>query len=78
MCVQQRKRLQAQNLQPLILGYSMLCRGDIQYFHHVHLYPQENKYFHEYAIPEYKSLLTECGNATFIDLTYESLFEAFF
>lgn len=57
-----------------ILGYSMLCRGDIQRFHHVHLYPQGNKYFHEYAIPEYKILLTNCGKASFIDLTYESLF----
>lgn len=58
-----------------ILGYSMLHRGDIQHFHHVHLYPQGNKHFCEYAIPEYKSLLTDCGNATFIDLTYESLFD---
>lgn len=57
-----------------ILGYSMLCRGDIQRFHHVHLYPQGNKYFHEYAIPEYKTLLTKCGKESFIDLTYESLF----
>jgi hypothetical protein len=57
-----------------ILGYSMLCRGDIQRFHHVHLYPQGNKYFHEHAIPEYKILLTKCGKASFIDLTYESLF----
>lgn len=57
-----------------ILRYSMLCRGDIQRFHHVHLYPQGNKYFHEYAIPEYKILLTKCGKASFIDLTYESLF----
>lgn len=58
-----------------ILGYSMLCRGDIQHFHHVHLYPQGNKHFFEHAIPEYKSLLTDCGKTTFIDLTYESLFD---
>ena len=58
-----------------ILGYSMLRKGDIQHFHHIHLYPQGNKHFHEYAIPEYKSLLTECGKATFIDLTYESLLD---
>lgn len=58
-----------------ILGYSMLCRGEIRHFHHVHLYPQGNKHFHEHAIPEYKSLLTECGKASFIDLTYESLFD---
>jgi hypothetical protein len=58
-----------------ILGYSMLYRGDIQHFHHIHLYPQGNKHFHEYAIPEYKTLLTEHGKASFIDLTYESLFD---
>ena len=58
-----------------ILGYSMLSRGDIRHFHHVHLYPQGNKHFAELALPEYKSLLTECGQASFIDLTYESLFE---
>ena len=58
-----------------ILGYSMLCRGDIKHFHHVHLYPQGNKHFFEHAIPEYKSLLTDCGKTTFIDLTYESLFD---
>lgn len=58
-----------------ILGYSMLCRGDVRLFHHIHLYPQGNKHFNEYAIPEYKSLLTECGKATFIDLTYETLFD---
>ena len=58
-----------------ILGYSMLCRGDIKHFHHIHLYPQGNKHFHEHAIPEYKSLLTDCGKTTFIDLTYESLFD---
>ena len=53
----------------------MLCKGDIQYFHHIHLYPQGNKYFREYAIPEYKSLLTDVGKDTFIDLTYEWLFD---
>ena len=58
-----------------ILGYSMVCKGDIQHFYHIHLYPQGNKHFYNYAIPEYKSLLTECGKATFIDLTYESLFD---
>lgn len=58
-----------------ILGYSMLFRGDIQHFHHIHLYPQGNKHFFERAIPEYKSLLTDCGKTTFIDLTYESLFD---
>ena len=52
-----------------------LFRGDIQHFHHIHLYPQGNKHFFERAIPEYKSLLTDCGKTTFIDLTYESLFD---
>lgn len=58
-----------------LLGYSMLYRGDIQHFYHIHLYPQGNKHFLEYAIPEYKSLLTDYGKTTFIDLTYESLFD---
>lgn len=58
-----------------ILGYSMLSKGDIQHFYHIHLYPQGNKHFHEHALPEYKLLLTECGKTTFIDLTYESLFD---
>ena len=52
----------------------MLAKGDIQHFHHIHLYPQGNKHFHKYAIPEYKQLLTEDGKKNFIDLTYESLF----
>ena len=54
--------------------------GDIQRFHHIHLYPQGNKHF-EKVIPEYRALLTTQGNESFIDLTYESLFdmmEAFF
>lgn len=58
-----------------ILGYSMLRRGDIQLFHHIHLYPYGNTHFQKYAIPEYKSLLTEQGKSTFIDMTYESLFD---
>ena len=58
-----------------ILGYSMLRRGDIQHFHHIHLYPVGNKHFHERAIPEYKTLLTESGKVSFIALTYESLFD---
>lgn len=57
-----------------ILGYSMLAKGDIQHFHHIHLYPQGNKHFHGHAIPEYKQLLSEEGLKNFIDLTYESLF----
>lgn len=63
-----------------ILGYSMMRHRDIQRFHHIHLYPQGNKHF-EKVIPEYRALLTTQGNESFIDLTYESLFdmmEAFF
>lgn len=56
-----------------ILGYSMLSRGDIQHFHHIHFYPQGNKHFHEYAIPEYRKLLSQNGKKTFIPLTYEEL-----
>jgi hypothetical protein len=58
-----------------ILGYSMLCRGDIQHFHHIHLYPKGNTHFSEYALPEYKTLLTKAGKESFIDLTFESLFD---
>lgn len=58
-----------------LLGYSMIDRGDIQRFHHIHLYPQGNSHFHRYAIPEYESLLTPKGKESFIALTYESLFE---
>lgn len=58
-----------------LLGYSMVDRGDIRRFHHIHLYPQENIHFHQYALPEYKSLLTPKGKDSFIGLTYECLFE---
>ena len=53
----------------------MVNNGDFKHFHHIHLYPQGNKHFHEHAIPEYKKLLTDDGRKTFIDLTYESLFD---
>ena len=52
----------------------MLRKGEIRRFHYIHLYPEGNKHFHEYAIPEYKQQLTEQGMKSFIDLTYESLF----
>lgn len=58
-----------------LLGYAMVYRGDIQRFHHIHLYPQDNAHFHRLAIPEYKSLLTPKGKDSFIDLTYECLFD---
>lgn len=58
-----------------LLGFSMIDRGGIQHFHHIHLYPQGNTHFHQYAVPEYKSLLTPKGKDCFIALTYENLFE---
>lgn len=58
-----------------LLGYAMIARGDIQQFHHIHLYPQGNTHFHLHALPEYKSLLTPKGQDSFIDLTYEGLFD---
>ena len=48
---------------------------DIQHFHYIHLYPQGNTHFHQYAVPEYKSLLTPKGKDCFNALTYEKLFE---
>lgn len=57
-----------------ILGYSMIKNGEIQIFHHIHLYPEGNTHFHEYALPEYQKLLTRKGKETFIPLTYERLF----
>lgn len=58
-----------------ILGYAMIENGDIQIFHHVHLYPEGNEHFHNYALPEYKALLSEDGINSFIGLTYEDLFQ---
>ena len=58
-----------------LLGFSMIERGDIQHFHYIHLYPQGNTHFHQYAVPEYKSLLTPKGKDCFNALTYEKLFE---
>ena len=57
-----------------LLGFAMIDNGDIRHFHHIHLYPQGNRHFHEYALPEYKKLLTSEGKRTFMDITYESLF----
>lgn len=57
-----------------ILGYSMINRGDIQRFHHIHLYPEGNKHFHDHALPEYRNLLTEAGEDSFVELTFEKLF----
>lgn len=56
-----------------ILGYSMTEKGDFEIFHHIHLYPEENTHFHCHAVPEYRTLLTEKGYASFIPVTYEQI-----
>ena len=58
-----------------MLGYSMMNNGDIQRFHHIHFYPAGNTHFSEHALPEYRQLLTDKGAESFIELTYEALFD---
>lgn len=58
-----------------ILGYSMLHRRDIDMIHHVHIYPEHNEHFHNYTLPEYRTLLTEKGNESFKTITYEKYFD---
>ena len=57
-----------------ILGYSMKHKGDVDIIHHVHIYPEHNEHFHNYALPEYRALLTENGNESFKTITYENYF----
>ena len=57
-----------------ILGAAMIDDGDLDIFHHIHLYPQRNTHFDKEAIPGYAKLLTEKGKQSFIGLTYEKLF----
>ena len=57
-----------------ILGYSMKHKGDVDIIHHVHIYPEHNEHFHNYALPEYRTLLTENGNESFKTITYENYF----
>lgn len=57
-----------------ILGYSMKRKGDVEIIHHVHVYPRDNEHFHNYALPEYRQLLTEAGKESFKPLTYEEYF----
>ena len=58
-----------------ILGYSMKRKGDADIIHHVHIYPEHNEHFHKYALPEYRTLLTEKGNESFKTITYENYFD---
>jgi len=58
-----------------ILGYSMLHKGDIDIIHHVHFYPEGNEHFHNHALPEYRTLLTEKGKESFKTITYASYFD---
>lgn len=58
-----------------LLGFAMLDKGDIQTFHHIHLYPKGNEHFHNHALPEYRKLLTENGRNSFVELTYEDLLQ---
>ena len=58
-----------------ILGYSMKHKGDVDIIHHVHVYPEHNEHFHNYALPEYRRLLTEKGDESFKTITYENYFE---
>ena len=71
--------LKANNIRQIwrnhILGFAMLKRGDIKRFHHIHLYPKGNTHFDAHALPDYKILLTDKGKESFIDLTFESLFD---
>jgi len=57
-----------------ILGAAMINDGDLDIFHHIHLYPHGNTHFENKAIPQYTKLLTEKGKQSFIGLTYETLF----
>ena len=58
-----------------ILGYSMKHKGDVDIIHHVHIYPEHNEHFHNYALPEYRALLTGNGNESFKSITYENYFD---
>lgn len=58
-----------------ILGYSMQHNGDVEIIHHVHIYPEHNEHFHNIALPEYRTLLTEKGDESFKTITYENYFD---
>lgn len=57
-----------------ILGAAMIDDGDLDFFNHIHLYPQGNTHYEKTAIPQYTKLLSEKGKKSFIGLTYENLF----
>ena len=62
-----------------ILGLSMVQHEDIKDFLSVHLYPSFNEHFNpatSTVLRDYSSLLNEKGKATFLPLTYETLFDA--
>lgn len=58
-----------------IHGYSMLHKGNVDIIHHVHIYSEGNEHFHNKALPEYRTLLTEKGNESFKSITNENYFE---
>ena len=57
-----------------ILGASMIQQSDISNFISILFYPKQNGHFFNKAIPQYEALLTKEGKASFISLTYETLF----
>lgn len=56
-----------------ILGASMVETGEIEDFTCIHLFPKGNKHFID-VIPKYKELMSDKGDRSFIDLTFEKLF----
>lgn len=57
-----------------ILGRSMVATGEIAEFTCIHLFPQGNTHFID-VIPKYRELMSHKGNHSFIDLTFEMLFD---
>lgn len=53
----------------------MLHKDDVDIIHHVHICPEGNGHFHNKAMPEYRTLLTEKGNESFKSITYENYFD---
>lgn len=58
-----------------MLGIAMVQKGALHSFLSVHLYPKFNEHFQK-VVPEYQAMQSEAGKATFMPLTYESLFLA--